>query len=115
MKTIAFVVFLLSATALADYAPPAVKCTVPPDCVTCGAGSDAGPNCLAEALDAGLILSGCFDFTGYSTSWQTQVTHYYCPPGVTAYRGHVCGCASVEVVAVMLLAMVPLLRRRRKR
>jgi uncharacterized protein (TIGR03382 family) len=116
MKTPPFVVLLLSVTALADYAPPAVKCVVPPECVTCSSERTGPPlsDCLGAAEDAGLVVSDCFDFTGITSGLQTT-TKYACPPGVKAYRGHACGCTSAEAVAAMALAMAPLVRRRKKR
>lgn len=110
MKTLAVVACMLGATALADYPPPSVKCTVPPECTTCS-GVYPGA-CGGNALDAGLLLSECFDFTGFD-SYPTSKTSYYCPPGVVAYRATGCGCTSAGAVAAMFLAAVPLFRRRR--
>ena len=112
MTRLGLMVAILGMPAWADYPPPAVNCTVPAECTTCGPHWDAG--CSATALDAGLILSECFDFTG-SSSNPSSVTRYYCPPGVDAHRIQ-CGCGSAGAAAmVMLLVMAPLLRGRRSR
>lgn len=107
MRWASLVVALLGASARADYAPPPAKCAPPPECTTCQA-----PDCAAAALDGGLIQSDCVDFTGTTSGYRD--IHYFCPPGVTVSRLHTCGCASVEAAVAALLAVTPLLRRRRR-
>lgn len=116
MKAISIAAFLCGAAVWADTPPPSVKCTVPSECATCITirGDAAVADCIGSSLDAGLILSECFDFTGASTA-QSSKTQYYCPPGVVAYRSHGCACNSAEAMVAVFLAMVPLLRRRRLR
>lgn len=120
MRALSMVTFLFGATALADYPPPSVRCTVPSECTTCvSARYDAAvADCIGGSIDAGLSLSECFDFTGASSLPDTK-TQYYCPPGVVAYRTHAqgCSCTTAEALVAMFFAMVPflLLRRRRSR
>lgn len=119
-RMIAVGLLMLASTSLGDYPPPSPNCTVPSACVTCTSrrSTDAGvfAACVADALDAGLQLSDCYDFTGSAAStWgTTSVSNYYCPAGISAYRG--CGCTTGEGTAAATgLAFLALLRRRRHR
>lgn len=107
-RWIGVVVVGWAAAAAADVGPPVPKCSVPPECVSCGrslSDADSGVDCRAAALDAGLSLSSCSDRSGVSLS------EYYCPPGKQAVRG--CGCAAGGPLTAFALLALALGRRRR--
>ena len=111
LPALAAALALIAGPALADVGPKPPHCRVPSSCVSCPVhfgDPDAGQDCRASAVDAGLVDSACVDSVG------AGATHYYCPPGVTATRP--CGCsASGGAGALGLLAGSRLARRRRQR
>jgi hypothetical protein len=95
---LAFLVLFVSSIALADVGPRPPRCNVPEGCVTCSGEQE----CVAQAVDGGLIESECSDRTG-------SVEHrYFCPKGKTATRG----CSSVDVLGLSAVAALMLRRRR---
>lgn len=95
-----FLVLFVSSIALADVGPRPPRCNVPEGCVTCTGEQE----CVAQAVDAGLVASECSDRSG-----SVQYS-YFCPQGKVATRG----CSSVDVIGLGALATL-LLRRRRER
>jgi MYXO-CTERM domain-containing protein len=96
------VVCVMSVSAWADVPGPRTICIAPDGCVACDAFDDT---CIAQAQDAGLVLSDCVSNRGVPQK-------YVCPPGHPAVAS--CGCGTTPAVGALVLAALALVTRRRR-